>query len=211
MSFEDLTIRDFMKTLSDGTPTPGGGSVAALSGAMAAALIEMVARLTRGNRKFESAWVDMKETLRKVEPLRQRLLQLADEDSIAYNEVIEAFRLPKENASQKEQRKAAVQKGFQKSALVPLEGLKNLLELSRAAVVAVDKGNPSSITDAGVGLQLIRAAAAGVAYNIRINLTSIEDAAFVSRVTGEMDSMFKELMGVLREAGTTVDKRLGIS
>jgi formiminotetrahydrofolate cyclodeaminase len=101
MSFDDLTIRDFMKTLSDGTPTPGGGSVAALSGAMAAALIEMVARLTRGSKKFESAWADMEETLQKVEPLRRRLLELTDEDSSAYNEVIEAFRLPKENASQK--------------------------------------------------------------------------------------------------------------
>lgn len=152
----------------------------------------------------------MEGTLQKVEPLRRRLLQLADEDSSAYNEVIEAFRLPKESASQKEQRKAAVQKGFQKAALVPLEGLKKLLELSRAAGVAVDKGNPSSITDAGVGLQLIRAAAVGVAYNIRINLTSIEDAAFVSRVTGDMDAVFKELMSILREAETTVEKRLGI-
>jgi glutamate formiminotransferase/formiminotetrahydrofolate cyclodeaminase len=104
-----------------------------------------------------------------------------------------------------------VQEGFQKAALVPLEGLKKLLELSRAAGVAVDKGNPSSITDAGVGLQLIRAAAVGVAYNIRINLTSIEDAVFVSRVTGEMEAIFKELMNTLRETEKTVDKRLGIS
>ena len=211
MSFRDLTIRDFMKVLSDGTPTPGGGSVAALSGAMSAALIAMVARLTRGNKKFEGAWPDMEETLGKVEPLGRRLLELSDEDSSAYNEVIAAFRLPKEDDAQKKRRREAVQKAFQNAALVPLEGLKNLLALSRAAGIAVEKGNPSSITDAGVGLQLIRAAAVGVAYNIRINLTSLEDTAFVSRVLGEMNALLKELTEVLREAEKTVDKRLRIS
>jgi methenyltetrahydrofolate cyclohydrolase len=211
MTIEDLTIRDFMKALADGTPTPGGGSVAALSGAMAAALIEMAARLTLGNQKFEPSWPAMEETLRNTDLLRRRLLHLADEDSNAYNEVMGAFRLPKKNASQKEQRKEAVQKAFRKAALVPLQGLKALLELSRAAGVAVDKGNPNCITDAGVGIQLIRAAAVGVVYNVRINLTSIEDATFVSRVTEEMDALFSSLVNAVGEAERTVDKRLGIA
>ena len=176
--FADLTISTFVDALSSTEPTPGGGTAAAVSGAMGAALLMMVAGLhkTRGNADAER--VQLTEARAALTSVRDRLLTLADTDSEAYNKVIAAYRLPKNTDEEKSARKQSAQQGMRAATQAPLEILRTTVEAVKHGRVVGQYGNPAAASDVRVALELLEAAAAGAAANVEINLVSLDDEAF---------------------------------
>jgi glutamate formiminotransferase/formiminotetrahydrofolate cyclodeaminase len=172
-----LNLREFANALSLDSPTPGGGSAAALCGALSAALSAMVANLTVSKKGYEEVWEEMKEAASKAQELKDDLLRAVDEDTRAFNAVMEAFGRPKGSEEQAAERQAAIEDASKQATLIPLGVLERsgpLLELAR---LTAQKGNRNSLSDAGVAGLLAEAAAAGAFYNVRINLPGIRDDA----------------------------------
>ncbi len=170
-------------------PAPGGGSVSACVGALGAALVEMVCNLTRGREKFAAAEDEIVALVADAEAARLRLQQLLQDDTTAYNGVIEAFKLPKDTDREKEARRAAVQSGLVAAANVPLEICKVAVEVCRLSKTAAALGNPQAVTDAGIGAILGEAAVVGAALNVKINLGSIEDCDYTAAAAAQIDEM----------------------
>lgn len=175
MNLIDMSVKDFLAELASDSPAPGGGSVAALAGAAGAALCAMAARLTLGREKYRDAWSEMEGLRDEAGSLGERLAALVDEDTRAYGAVVAARRLPKATEAERAGRGAALREAVMHSARVPLETLTVLRTLVGCAARAVERGNPSCLTDAGSAAQMIRAGAMAAAYNVRVNLPDIAD------------------------------------
>ena len=191
MKLDQLSVREFITELSSGNPTPGGGSVAALCGALGAALSAMVASLTVEREKYEQTWKSMEEVKKEAANLSARFLELMQEDSDTYQKVMEAFELPRETDDQQASRQAAIEEAMKKAATVPLETLRASERLIRAARKAVQGGNPNAITDAGAAVQLANATAVVASYNVQINISRIKDQAFVAKCEKEVTEILK--------------------
>ncbi len=198
----------FTRELAGDSPAPGGGSAAALAGCLAGALCAMVSRLTLGRDKYEDAAEEMQTVRGRADELWARLLELVDEDAAAYNKVAAAFRLPKDTGEEKAARARAVQDAFKTAAAAPLETLKATAELCDLCRLVVEKGNPNCITDAGVSAQLIRAAAKGAAYNVRINLSSIKDEEFRGSLAARTDELLTRTLAEVSDLEKTVERSL---
>jgi len=180
-------------------PAPGGGSVSACAGALGAALVSMVCNLTRGREKFAAVETEIVTLVEASEAARGRLEQLLQEDTTAYNGVIAAYKMPKETAEEQAARTAAVQAGLIVAADVPLEICRVAVEVCRLSKVAAGLGNPAAVTDAGIGAILGEAAVVGAALNVRINLGSIKDEAYVARAAAEIDEIQAEAAALRAE------------
>lgn len=203
-----MSIRDFVLELSSANAAPGGGSVAALCGALGAALSAMVSRLTRGREEFKDVWEIMEELRQSADDLAARFLTLVQEDTDAYLEVIAALRLPKETEEQKATQKTAIEESMKRSARVPLETLRASGKLIQIAQQAVQRGNPMGITDAGGAVHLARTAGAIAAYNVRINFSRIRDEKFVSEHNKEVNGTLKQMEALFAEVDGYVKNRL---
>ena len=208
MSGGDAGGEGFYDDVASASPAPGGGSVAASAGALAAALTAMVGRLTVGKKKYASVKEELTEVRDKADVLRADLTKLIDTDKEAFNAVMEAFKLPKGSDEQVATREAAVEEANKKAALVPLEVMKKSLDCLGLAKVVAEKGNENSITDAGVAGLMGHASVAGARYNVRINLTSIKDSAFVEKTRSEAETVFEEAGAVADEIKKLVEARL---
>jgi len=191
VKLDQLSVREFITELSSGNPTPGGGSVAALCGALGAALSAMVANLTVEREKYEQTWKSMEEVKKEAANLSARFLELMQEDADTYQKVMEAFELPRETDDQQASRQAAIEEAMKKAATVPLETLRASERLIRAARKAVQGGNPNAITDAGAAVQLANATAVVASYNVQINISRIKDQAFVAKCEKEVTEILK--------------------
>jgi formiminotetrahydrofolate cyclodeaminase len=205
MKLAELSLKEFLATLSGDSPAPGGGSVSALAGALSAALCAMVARLTLGKEKYREAWKEMERLRDAADSLSSRLLELVEEDSAAYNRVVAAFRIPKEETRAREE---ALESATRDAAAVPMETLRAAAGLVDLVETALDQGNPNCLTDAGVSVQLFRAAAYGAAYNVRINLPGIKDQDFRSRLASETTELLARIDRSLKEMESVVMDRL---
>ncbi|MFA5101775.1 MAG: cyclodeaminase/cyclohydrolase family protein [Candidatus Thermoplasmatota archaeon] len=201
-------IKMFLDELASDSPAPGGGSVAALSGALGAALSSMVCNLTRGKQGYETVQDEMTELLQKSEALRQDLTDLIDKDTDAFNEVMKALKLPKETEEQKAQRKNALQTAFKQAAEIPLETARKCLQILDVAHIVAKKGNKNSITDAGVSALLAQTGVQAAMLNVRINLSSIKDEDYVSQVTTELQELLQDTMQKSAEILVIVDQNL---
>ncbi|AKL96697.1 formiminotetrahydrofolate cyclodeaminase [Clostridium aceticum] len=179
----DLTVKDFLQKTASNDPVPGGGSVAALSASVAAALTEMVANLTIGRKKYVEVEEEMKDVVKDVLQARQELIEDIDKDSDAYNEVMAAFKLPKETEEEVAKRKEAIEEATKKAALVPLTVAQKAFSMMQRIETVVVKGNQNAITDGAVAAMMARTAVLSALYNVKINLGSIQDAAFVEEVS----------------------------
>lgn len=183
MELKNLTVADFAAITASDAPAPGGGSVSALAATLAAALGEMVARLTVGREKYAASQAQMQDVLDALPPVRAKLLDAIDRDSRAFDKYMAALTLPKGTDEEKEARKAAMQEGLKEAAQVPLEVAEAAVSLMPSLEKAVTIGNPNAVTDGMVGTMLARTAALGAIYNVRINLDSIGDPAFVDALS----------------------------
>ena len=199
------SVSQFLDELASNSPAPGGGSVAALSGAVGAALTSMVCNLTIGKKKYADVEEQIKTILLSSEGLRKTFTALIDTDAQAFDKVMEAYALPKESDNQKALRTAAIQEATKEAALVPLEVMKHIIDALALTKTAAEKGNANSVSDAGVSALMLNAAAEGTALNVQINLQSITDSDFVEWKSGEVVSILRtskakseEILGIVR-------------
>ena len=184
-----LTVKNFLSELASNSPAPGGGSVAALAGALGAALSSMVCNLTIGKEKYEKVQDEIKKVFRESEKLRGHLTELIDKDTDAFNEVIRALKMPKDTDVQKEKRKEALQKGYKNAAMVPFEAAKTCEKILDLARVVAEKGNQNSITDASISAIMANAGVHSAILNVEINLGSIKDEQFVGKIRRDLDEI----------------------
>jgi len=178
-TYENTTISAFLEELSSAAPAPGGGSVAALSGAMAASLVLMVCNLTIGKEKFAEGEQEIKDIREDALNLRQELMNAVDEDIQAYNGVIGCYRLPKGTQEEKSRRKEQLQTALKQANEVPYRTAKTcyrVLELNRHLPQI---GNPNAVSDVAVSAQLAEAALQSALYNVDINCNYIKDDTYV--------------------------------
>lgn len=173
-SSERLTFQ-FLDALAGDTPTPGGGSASAYSGAAAAALVAMVARLTTGRKKYAAVEAQMQAALERAEALRRELTAAIDEDAAAFEAVMAAYKLPKDTPQADEQRADAIQSALLGASRVPLEVARKAVEVMRLAALVVEQGNLNAISDGATAAAQARAALTGAGYNVRINAASLQD------------------------------------
>ena len=191
-----MTLREFANELSLDSPAPGGGSVAALCGALSAALSAMVANLTVGKRGYEKSFSELREAAAKAQDLKEECLRAVDLDTAAFNKVMDASRLPKGSPDQQAEREAALEAATREATLVPFRVLELSVDLLRLARTAAEKGNRNSVSDAGVAALAAKTAAEGAYYNIRINLPGLRDEAFRVRIRASADA-FRADAGVI--------------
>jgi len=189
-------------------PAPGGGSVSACAGALGAALVGMVCNLTREREKFADVETEIVTLVEAAEAARARLEQLLQEDTTAYSGVIAAYKMPKETAEEQAARTAAIQAGLIVAADVPLEICRVAVEVCRLAKVAAGIGNPQAVTDAGIGAILGEAAVVGAALNVKINLGSIKDEAYVAKAAAEIEAIQAEAAALRAETHEITLSRL---
>lgn len=201
----NLTVKSFLEKTAAGTPVPGGGSVAALGGALAAGLLEMVAGLTVGRAGFEPVELEMRALIKRAAGLRHALTDAIDRDAEAYDSVMSAYRLPKNSAAEKLRRQAAVQAALKQAARVPLEVAKDALAILGFVETAVKKGNPNAVTDGAVGALLARTAALAALYNVKTNLLLIKDRAFVEKLSSEAAQLETQVNNLERRVLKAVD------
>jgi formiminotetrahydrofolate cyclodeaminase len=190
--YSEESLQTYLDDAASGKPAPGGGSVSACVGALGAALVSMVCNLTIGKEKFAAVEEQVRELVVKANDVRTRLEKLLQDDTVAYNGVIAAYRMPKETDEEKAARHGAIQDGLIVAANVPLDICRAAVEVGRLSKVAAEIGNPGAVSDAGIGAILAEAAAQGGALNVAINLGSIDDEAYVKAARAEMDVMLKE-------------------
>ena len=203
-SLVKMDLRQFCnETLSD-SPAPGGGSVAALMGALGVSLGGMVANLSAGKRGWEEKLSYFSSWAVKAQQLKDELLFLVDEDTAAFNRVMEAFALPKESAEEKATRSAAIQLANKYAAEIPLRVMETGSKSYQLLAEMAEKGNAASISDVGVGLLALRACIDGAALNVRINLAGLKDEKLksllqdkVRRVSAESDSAFTRIEQII--------------
>lgn len=194
----ELTVKGLLAETAGDAPVPGGGSISALNGAIAAALAEMVANLTIGKKKYADVQDEMAEIAKSAAALQKELVLDVDRDSEAYDGVSQAFKLPKETDEEKSIRSAAIQENTKKAALVPMEVARRASTLLPSIEAVVARGNQNAVTDGCVAMMCARVAVVGALFNVRINLTSIKDEEFVARLREEADRLEADVLA--REA-----------
>ena len=203
--FADLSISAFVDAIASPEPTPGGGTVAAVAGAIGASLLMMVAALPKTRQNTDAEREALAKVRASLTPLRDRLLALADEDSAAYDSVVAAYRLPKGTDEEKSARKAAIQQAMRAATDVPLETLRMTESVVEHGGSVAQFGNPSAASDVRVALELLEAAAAGAAANVETNLTSVDEPAYrkdVASVLLEVSNALTEHIASARAAVT---------
>jgi len=184
-----LSVKGFLSELGSSSPAPGGGSVAALSGALGAALISMVCHLTIGKKGYENVSDEMNEVLKKSDILKEKLTLLVDEDTNAFNKVMTAYKMPKETDEEKKKRRNTVQDALKNAANVPLDVMRQCVNVLKLAKTASEKGNKNSVSDAGVAALMSWAGIKSAALNAEINLSGIKDEKFVSEMKNEVETL----------------------
>ena len=207
-SLAGLSLRGFADELSTDSPAPGGGSVAALAGALSAALSSMVANLTVGKKGYEKAQKELKALAVRAQKLKDELLRAVDLDSDAFNKVMDAFKLPKTTEEQKAARESAVEAATKEATLVPLQVLESSIVLMKMAKKAALKGNKNSLSDAGVAGLAAQTAGEAAYFNVRINLPGIRDDEFKGRVKKQAVALKKKLCTMGDEVRALVERDL---
>ncbi|MCL4394814.1 MAG: cyclodeaminase/cyclohydrolase family protein [Chloroflexi bacterium] len=199
-------LSEFLAELASVEPIPGGGSVAALGGALGASLVAMVCRLTIGRKGYEAAFAELEQILPRADALQVELRDYMQVDVDAYGRVMEAYRLPKDTEDQRTERTRAVQEALKHASDVPLHVAESCAEVLSLARVAVEKGNKNAASDAGVGALMAEAGLRGAAFNVSINLAAIKDAEYVAdrqarvaRLIQAADQSHRETLGVVQK------------
>ncbi|MBE0450215.1 MAG: cyclodeaminase/cyclohydrolase family protein [Clostridia bacterium] len=194
---KDMNLQDFLNQTASNEPVPGGGSVAALASALASSLAAMVANLTIEKKNYEEVSNEMVAIAEQMIAFKSEFVDLIDKDANSFDGVMKAFKLPKDTDEEKVERTRQIQAGMKYAASVPLEVAAKTSELFDSIEVLVVKGNQNAQTDALVAGMMARTAILSALYNVKINLSSIKDEAFVESVNAEVEKL--EKLAVERE------------
>jgi glutamate formiminotransferase/formiminotetrahydrofolate cyclodeaminase len=197
-------VVDFVDEISRDTPAPGGGSIAALAGALGAALAAMVANLSIGKPEFDAKYEELNTLAEKAQAIKDQLMVAVDEDTQAFNAVLEAMRLPKDTPEQQAARREAMEAGYKHATQIPLHTAKLCREALDLCLAAAKSGNIQMISDAGVGALMAHAGVRGAIYNVRINLPHIKD----KNLAGEINAQLATLLHEAREVSEAVEQKV---
>lgn len=189
---KNMTIEAFAQQTASSEPVPGGGSISALAGALAAALSEMVAGLTIGKKKYAEVEEEMKAVIPGMRKTQEQLLVDIRRDSESFDLFMQALTLPKDTDEEKQARTEAMQNGLKEAVKVPLSVAKASYEILPVAELMVTKGNQTAVTDGLVATMMARTAVLGALFNVKINLQSIKDETFVSEISKEVEELEKK-------------------
>jgi glutamate formiminotransferase/formiminotetrahydrofolate cyclodeaminase len=208
-SLVKMDLRQFCNETLSESPAPGGGSVAALMGALGVSLGGMVANLSAGKRGWEDKLSYFSEWAVKAQQLKDELLFLVDEDTAAFNKVMAAFGLPKDSAEEKAARSAAIQSANKYASEIPLRVMETSFKAYQLLGEMAEKGNPASISDVGVGTLAVHACIEGAAMNVRINLAGLKDEALRSSLREKMQRVASESEAEFNRVHAIVESKLG--
>lgn len=188
---KNLSVEEFAAVTASDAPAPGGGSVSALAGSLGAALAEMVANLTVGKAKYAEVEDEMKELSAKGAEIRKELIAGIQKDTESFTLYMNALGMPKDTDEQKAARREAMQNGLKEAAKVPLEVAETAAKIFPIAEAVVKRGNTNAVTDGLVASMMARTAVIGALFNVKINLGSIKDEAFVAEMAAKVEALEK--------------------
>ena len=201
-------LSNFLDDLASDLPAPGGGGAAAVSGAMGACLISMVARLTFGKKGYEDFWAEMEQVISQSDQLYKKLSVQIDEDAAAFNDVIAALKMPKEDENQIRIRTEVLQQTFKRAVEVPYTIAQNCMEVLNLAELLVEKSNTNVISDIGVAAEVALAGLESTLLNVRINLPYIKDEQFVITKRKQMESLADSAKSIKARVLDIVKKKI---
>jgi methenyltetrahydrofolate cyclohydrolase len=203
------SVETFLNELASAAPTPGGGSAAAIIGAMGAGLLSMVCNVTLGKKGLEAVESDMKAVRDESERLRARLTAMVAEDVAAFDRLMAAYRLPKTNDEEKARRSEAIQLNLRAATETPLECARACAELVKLARRAAEKGFAGVISDAGVGVLAANSALRSAALNVYINAPSLKDRSYAAAASAEVETLIEHCARESEAVFELVRGRLG--
>jgi formiminotetrahydrofolate cyclodeaminase len=206
---KNTSIATFLDDLASERPTPGGGGAAAVTGAIGAALVSMVANLTIGKKNYEAVSTDLEAVNAKAEALRAELTDAIEEDVVAFNSVMGAYGLPRASDEEKAARTAAIQSALKDATLAPLRAVKACFEVMKLSAVVAEKGNLNVISDAGVAVLAANAGLRSAALNVFINAKSIKDRDFAEKQIGEVEALLAQAGELTESVYGTVKAKIG--
>jgi glutamate formiminotransferase/formiminotetrahydrofolate cyclodeaminase len=184
-SLTDLSVRDFMEETASESPAPGGGSISAYMGSLGTALGTMVANLSSHKRGWDDRWEEFSDWADRGKAIQEELLALVDEDTKAFNSIMEAYAMAKNSEDERRQRKAAIEEATRNAILVPYQVMQAAASAMDILKALAGTGNPNSVSDAGVGALAIRSAVMGAFLNVKINAGNFEDKSFIEKILKE--------------------------
>ncbi len=207
-SLLDLNLREFANELSVDSPAPGGGSTAALCGALSASLSSMVSNLTVGKKEYKDVQKDVKEMAVNSQSLKDEFLRAVDLDTMAFNKLMDAYRLPKKTKEQEQEREQAIEEAVKEATMVPFGVLEKSIDALNLATQIALKGNKNSLSDAGVAGLTAQVAAEGAYYNVKINLPNIKDSEFKSKIKKQATSLKNKAVKLGDELKEIIEREL---
>ncbi len=206
----ELTVKDFLNKVAGSDPVPGGGSIAALNGAIAAALAAMVANLTIGKKNYADCEELMKQIAERAAGLKEEFVADVDRDSEAYDRVFACFKMPKATDEEKAARSAAIQEATKFAAQVPMEVARRAYGLMDTIAQVARKGNQNAVTDACVAMMAARSAVLAALMNVRINLGSLKDKEFALAMQAEADGLEQQALAKEKELLDEINRTLRV-
>ncbi|PKL87595.1 MAG: glutamate formimidoyltransferase [Ignavibacteriae bacterium HGW-Ignavibacteriae-2] len=204
----EMKVNDFIDEVSRESPAPGGGSIAALAGALGASLSSMVANLSSNNRGSEEVDRILNNAADQCQEIKQKLVKAIDDDTNAFNVYMDARRLPQKTAEEKELRKEAMQQGLKQAVTVPFTTAQLSYEAVKISMTVAELGNPASITDVGVGAQAAYTGVLGGVYNVLINLKDITDSGYVEKMKNDCAKLKSDALEELNKILQFVESKL---
>ncbi|SMP44524.1 cyclodeaminase/cyclohydrolase family protein [Anoxynatronum buryatiense] len=208
MKLTELKTKEFVSTLASDAPAPGGGSASALFGALGTALVSMVANLTTGKEKYAAYEDRMKEVLKETEGLMESFNNLIEKDTEVYNAVGDVLTMPKTTDEEKAKRKEAMQQALKEATIVPYTMMEEAAKVLVVLQKAMGHSNPNAVSDLGVGALGLKAAMQGAWLNVKINLGSIKDEAFVSEYRAKGEKLLADNLALADSLYQEVEKQL---
>ena len=203
-----MTLEEFADETASESPAPGGGSISAAMGALGISLATMVANLSSHKAGWDDRWEEFSLWAEKGQALKDELLMLVDEDTRAFNLIMDAFSLAKSNDEEKTARTAAIQDATRFAIEVPFRVMKRSFECMEIIKAMAETGNPNSVTDAGVGALAARSAVMGAFLNVKINASGLHDKAFVEKVLIEGNLIQDKAMAMETEILSIVNSKI---
>ncbi len=204
----DMNLVDFAEETSSESPAPGGGSIAAYMGALGASLGGMVANLSSHKRGWDDRCEEFSDWAEKGKKYQVELLKMVDEDTNAFNKIMDAFGLPKKTDEDKQIRKQAIEDATKFATEVPFKTMQLCYESMQVMKAMAEVGNPNSVTDAGVGAIAARAGVHGALLNVKINATGLEDKAFADKIIADAEKLMADAIKLEEEIIKVVDSKI---
>ncbi len=204
----NISVSDFLERLSSDSPTPGGGSVAALVGALSCSLTSMVGNLTEGKKKYEEYWEESKKIIEEAKKLKEDFLSLFYEDMEVFTKLMATFGLPRRTEDEKKKRDEAIQQATKKAIEVPLNVMERSQRSAELALIMAKIGNLNVISDAGIAGEMALAACRSASFNVLINLNFLKDTSYSKSIEKKHKEILKAVESLHKEVTSLVSRKI---